>query len=308
MKRFRLNLVEKVVGYAGWELLAMRILFGGLMWTMLPAVIPYTDQPVPNGLGYFIDLTFLADHGLYQALMMGFIVAVVLFASGFLPTLTLGYSIGLLTMVGALENSQGAIGHHLQLVCLVGGAMWTSYVWRGRAGLRQLAFPSCESHRGAVHSAKLIIAASYVTSACVKLIASGGMWIGQLPNISLQLLKTHANVYYDTLWPQTGWAATALPHFISEHPMLTRLFFTPGLVLELAAFVVLLGRRAAFFIGVGLLSMHLLIRLVMNLSFSAHEWLLLIFLINLPYLVWRGLKTLLTGEHAEKEEQKSLKG
>lgn len=306
MKRLRFNFVEKVVDYAGWELLAMRVLFGWLMWTMLPAVIPYTSQPVPNGLGHLVDLTFLADQGLYQTLRIGFAMAVVLFAAGFLPALTLGYSIGLLIMVGALENSQGAIGHHLQLVCLVGGAMWAAYIWSGRAGIRQLTLPTRESHRGAVHYAKLIIAASYVTSACVKLIASGGMWIGQLPNISLQLLKTHANVYYDTLWPQTGWAATVLPHLISEHPMLTRLFFTPGLGLELAAFVLLLGRRAAFFMGVGLLSMHLLVRVVMNLSFSAHEWLLVIFLINLPYLGWCGLKTLLTGESVGKEEKKSL--
>lgn len=280
---------EKVVDYAGWEILIMRVGFAWLMWSMLPASVPFDAQPVPNGLGYLLDLSFLGSADIYAPLRIGFGVAVIMFAVGLLPLITLGYSSVLLIMVGALENSQGAIGHHLQLTCLVAGAMWIGYWKRGnRKLIGHWLFPSVTAHSRTVHLAKLMIAVSYVTSACVKLIASGGGWIAQLPDISLQLIKTHANVYYDTLWPQTSWMATELPYWLAEHPWVTRLFFSPGLFVELLAFVALWGRRPAAFIGVGLLTMHYLIGIVMGLRFSAHEWLLLIFLVNIPYWIWRG--------------------
>ena len=280
---------EKIVEHAGWETLVMRIGFAWLMWSMLPASVPFVAQPAPNGLGYLVDLTFLGDAGIYAMLRIGFGVAVIVFAVGLLPLITLGYSTALLIMVGALENSQGAIGHHLQLTCLVAGAMWIGY-WRISSGalMRHWLFPSATAQSGVVHMAKLMIAVSYVSSACVKLIASGGGWIAQLPDISLQLIKTHANVYYDTLWPQTSWMATELPYWLAEHPWITRLFFSPGLFLELFAFVALFGRRPAALMGAGLLVMHYLIGIVMGLRFSAHEWLLLIFLVNIPFWIWRG--------------------
>ncbi len=288
---------EKVVDHAGWETLVMRIVFAWLMWSMLPVSVAYSSQPVPNGLGYLVDLTFLSDADSYMTLRMGFGVAVVLFAVGVLPLITLGFSSALLIMVGALENSQGAIGHHLQLTCLVAGAMWIGYWKRGSGALmRHWLFPSATAQSGVMHLAKLMIAVSYVTSACVKLIASSGGWIAQLPDISLQLIKTHANVYYDTLWPQTGWMATDLPYWLAEHPWITRIFFSPGLFLELLAFAALWGRRPAALIGAGLLIMHYLIGIVMGLRFSAHEWLLLIFLINIPYWIWRGCYKMWTRE------------
>jgi len=83
--------------------------------------------------------------------------------------------------------------------------------------------------------------------------------------------------------------ATELPYWLAEHPWTTRLFFSPGLFLELLAFVALWGRRPAAFIGMGLLIMHYVIGIVMGLRFSAHEWLLLIFLVNMPYWIWRGI-------------------
>lgn len=282
-------LLGKPVAYAGWEMWLMRALFGWLVWQMLPGNIPYSHQPVPNGLGHIIDLGFLGSADLFSGLRAGYAVALVMFVCGVLPVISLGYVAGLLTMVGALENSQGAIGHHLQLVCMVAIAQWLVYLASQGRDWRTWIKPTCEVHQSATHWAVMVIVAGYVTSACVKLIASEGLWIVQLPDISLQLLKTHANVYYDTLIPQDGWMATQLPYLITDHPNLTRLFFAPGLLLELLAFVALIGRRPALMIGLGLLAMHFLVRLVMNLSFGAHEWLLAIYLINLPYFIGLGL-------------------
>jgi hypothetical protein len=286
------------IAFQGWELVIMRAAFSWLLWRSLPTDIPYGHQPVPNGLGSLLELTFLADTGLFAYLRIIYGGALVLFTAGWVPFISLGYAAVLITMAGGLENSQGAIGHHLQLVCMVALSQWAAYLSLLRRGEVVWLPPSHESHQRATNWAILVIVASYVTSACVKLIASGGLWVIQLPDISLQLIKTHANVYYDTLIPQSGWIATQLPHFIAAHPNLTRLFFAPGLLLELFAFLALFGRRQAMLFGLGLLSMHLLVRWVMNLSFGAHEWLLVIYLVNVPYFAWLGIKRLLVA-HAE---------
>lgn len=283
-----LKLSEIVVAHAAWELLAMRLLFAWFVWRLLPGHVVYLTQPVPNGLGHWMDLTFLAQGEIYPLLRNVAGISLLVFAAGAVPALSLTVPTLLLIALGTLENSQGAIGHHFQLTCMVAMGQCGLYLSRASKGPKVFFWPSTDAHREAVHWAKLIIAAAYVTSACVKLIASGGLWIVQLPDISLQLVKTHANVYYDTLRPAEGWVANQLPYFISAHPNLTRIFFTPGLLLELFAFIALGGRLKALIIGGGLLAMHFLVRVVMNLSFSAHEWLLLIFLVNVPYWVWAG--------------------
>lgn len=294
MMRWWQNIREVCVDHAGWELVCMRGIFAWLAWQMLPAAIPWTTQPVPNGLAHLLDFTFLAEASIYGPLRWAALGALAAYALGLVPWLSLGYASALLVAVGTLENSQGAIGHHLQLVCLVAGGQWLAYAWApwrketASQGERwRWWLPATDTHRRAIQAAKLVIAAAYVASACVKLIASGGLWVWQLPDIALQLIKTHANVYYDTLQPQSAWAAETLPRLIVAHPNLTRLFFLPGLLLELFAFLALCGRRAALAMGAGLLMMHLLIRAVMQLSFSAHEWLLLIFFLNVPYWVYR---------------------
>gem|GEM_PF-2859751 len=56
--------------------------------------------------------------------------------------------------------------------------------------------------------------------------------------------------------------------------------------MELLAFVALWGRRSLVFMGVGLLILHYLIGIAMGLRFSSHEWLFLIFLVNVLYWIW----------------------
>jgi len=295
MRRWWQNLRETTVDHAAWEMLVMRSLCAWLMWRMLPEAVPYTTQPLPNGLGHLVDLTFLGHPATFALLRHLAPVALGLYALGIAPLLSLGYMAALLTGVGALENSQGAIGHHLQILCLVALAQWVAYAVTIRRGGPRLSgwglLPLTAAHRSATQAAKLLLAAGYVTSGWTKLIASGGQWIVQLPNIALQLVKSQANVYYDTLALQPAWV-TALPRLIADHPNLTRLAFTPGLLLELGAFLALTGRRASFWIGLGLLAMHVLARELMDLGFIAHEWLIIIFFINVPWLVCRALRRL----------------
>ncbi len=293
MIRWRQYLREVTVDHAWWEMLLMRTLGAWLMWHMLPATIPFTTQPLPNGLAHLVDLTWLGRPEVFAPLRSLAAVALMLYAMGIAPLLSLGLVAALLTSAGALENSQGAIGHHLQLLCLVAIAQWLAYaadaVRNGRSAPLRLAWAPTDTQRHAVQAAKLMLAAGYVASGWTKLIASGGRWVAELPDISLQLVKAQANVHYDFLTPLPAWLGQ-VPRLLAEHPNLTRLAFTPGLLLELGAVLALTGRRAACLIGLGLLAMHLVAREVMELSFFAHEWMLIIFFINVPWLVCRTLR------------------
>jgi hypothetical protein len=288
MKTWWQHLRETTVAHAPWEMLLMRVAFAWLLWRLLPAGVPFATQPFPSGVARLADLTFLADAGIYHALRAGAGAGLVLYALGVAPVLTLLWPALLLTACGALENSQGATGHHLQLPCLVALGQWCVYAVAAlramRTELRGIAIVSADAQRRATQAAKLVIAAGYVASGCVKLIASRGQWFWQVADIPVQFVKAAANEHYDTLAAQPEWLTRDLPALLAAHPNLTRLAFAPGLLLELAALLALAGRKPALALGLGLLAMHGLVDVFMRISFASHEWLLAIFFVNAPWL------------------------
>jgi hypothetical protein len=98
------------------------------------------------------------------------------------------------------------------------------------------------------------------------------------------IAKTNTKSYLNIREPADHLALT-VPQLIIEHPALTRLFFGLGFALELLAFVALMGRWPAVFIGGSLICMHDMIARVMDLHFSIFERLAFIFLVNAPWLV-----------------------
>ncbi len=302
MRKWWINLRETTVPHAPWEMLLMRAAFAWLLWRLLPASVPFIAQPYPTGLARLVDLTFLADPGVYSTLRAGAHACLVLYTLGVAPVVTLLWPAALLTACGALENSQGATGHHLQLPCLVALGQWCVYAANAVRGAQShpsgFALVPAEAQRRAMQAAKLVIAAGYVASGCVKLIASRGLWFWQVADIPVQFVKAAANEHYDTLAPLPEWLTRDLPALMAAHPNLTRLAFAPGLLLELGALFALAGRGPALAVGLGLLTMHLLVDTFMRISFASHEWLLAIFFVNAPWLVatvWARWRDVLAG-------------
>ena len=112
-----------------------------------------------------------------------------------------------------------------------------------------------------------------------------------MPLIALQLVKSQANLHYDTLQNAPSWAA-ALPQLIADHPEVAHGRFATGLLVELGAFTgadrtesgVPGGRERV------ITAMHLFSRWALDLAFPAHEGLLLVFLINPPWLAWEAAR------------------
>ena len=143
--------------------------------------------------------------------------------------------------------------------------------------------PCLGLHRIAVYSATVTFAAAYVVCGIVKLVNSSFQWIQKVPYLAVQLLKSNWDGYYDSLEPIHEWIPK-LTQAIVDYPNIARLVFGGGLLIELAAFVVLINRKWALVGGLSIIALHLSISKVMDLHFEYHMAAALIFLVNLPGL------------------------
>ncbi len=278
---------EEVIPFAGWEMMAMRLLFAVVIFfAMLPADrAPFATMPLPNGIAHFLDLTFLADPAAWSVLRWGAAVALVAYVLGRFTLPATIYLSLLLVALGTLRNSQGANDHSTQLATLVMCAQAALCAWdlaRSRVGLDRIA-----RQRRMMHAARVMIAAVYLTTAVTKLIRSEGSWLKDTPNLSVQIVKAYANQYYDSLAPMDTFRAETVPNFIAAHPNVSRVFFAPGLLVEFFLFLGLIGRKWSLIIGLAAVGMHQMISLVMALHFPLHEALMWIFYVNVPYWGYR---------------------
>ncbi len=130
------------------------------------------------------------------------------------------------------------------------------------------------------------IAAVYVTSALTKIAKTSGLWMFESHYFAKSVQKVWRQIFYDN--PSIGeafagvspWAA-----WLAQHPALARMLFAPGFILELCAFVMLVSRRWAFWFGSALVLMHVGIGFIMRLYFPEFEVLVVIFCVNLPFLI-----------------------
>lgn len=286
LARFR----DIVIPFASWEMLIMRFLCSLLFFDALPDGIEFSTMPYPNGIGQWVDVTFLAAPGVWDTLKWLTIPFLILYTLGrcTLPALT--YLTLLLVAYGTLRNSQGAIGHNTQLVALVLLAQWVVCLWESIRGARIGRWSWTDDlsrQRLMIHAARVMIAATYLTTAISKIDRSNGHWLWDTPNLSVQIIKTQSNDYYNTLEYVSPMLLDTLPNAMADYPWLTRIIFSPGLLLELFFFLALLGRGWSLGLGIATIILHQCISMLMSLDFPNHEILLWIFFVNVPYWLYQ---------------------
>ncbi|MGI8602023.1 MAG: hypothetical protein ACR2OZ_03390 [Verrucomicrobiales bacterium] len=277
----------------GPEGLATRLLFAVLVNWMMPQGFHFASQARPTGLAHFFDLTFLSQPGAMMWVRIGLALLSIpyLFSLGLsvvLPLMTL-----LHVMVFTYNNSQGYTHHGNQIISLILLAQtfvvlfltihrWVKHrPYPMRSGLTRDSY--------LLYYSQVIIAGVYVTSAVSKMRESDFRWVQNLPNISVQLIKTHRQDFYSN--PARSEirrdADVPMAKWMLENPNSTRLFLGGGLLLEAFAFLCLANRGWAFLIGAMLISMHWIIGKVMRLYFDLNSWAALVFLINIPFwIIW----------------------
>lgn len=295
------------IPYRGWEMVVMRVLFALVVLAAYPNRVATADPDQVVGMARWISLDWLAQPGWLDACRWLLIGALVLYASGWLQLISLPVMTFLTLAPATLANSQGAAHHHMQALGLVLLAQWMWFTWRAFAAREPLR-AGRRTHVLNIFYSQQVIVATYVTTALWKLWKTKLGWIREAKNFPVQLAKTRDAEFYNKLEPAgtevegwfgkfDAWFATVTPHlevFLFAHPNVCRMVIGSGLLLELFAFLAMVGRRSRLLYGSLLILFHLIIGRVMNLNFEYNMFLLLIFFVNLPWLVvaaWRRFAT-----------------
>lgn len=274
--------------HAWWELAVMRLGVAMVTWSALKFLpMPYGSQPVPHGLAALgVDFTWLSDPAVVKWTLWMNAASLVLYVAGVWPALTLAAPLVAIVGQGVLSNSQGAIHHTSQVIGMALLAGWLAGVWTllSRRWSRPLPYGLNAQQLGMDWMRQLLMA-GYVVSAVMKLVESGGEWLGNTPYFGLQIEKSTGMAFYANLEPP-GNAAWLAQYFI-DHPVIAKITIGLGLPLELFAFVALLNRRMALLMGAALYGFHMIITEVMHLGFAYNRWLLLWLFINpVWWMVW----------------------
>lgn len=258
------------------ELLVMRLgiaglVFMGIHWGLTPFEPKHDNL---NGFAKIVPLTWMLQPGVMVVLKILTTVGLGLFVIGIAPVITLVPPLFTFCGLGALRNSKGDGTHTTQVLAMALLAVWIAYIVGAirKAGWKS---PTLPQHRNAMIAALLMIAASYVSSGIIKLKATKGRWIHDVPNMAVQMIKSNLSDYYSKPQGEIPTAMTeTAPKFITQNPNVARVVFGTGLLLELAAFTLMLGRRWAFLTGTALVLMHAGISLLMDIEFWNHMGLL----------------------------------
>ncbi|MGI9241023.1 MAG: hypothetical protein ACR2RV_09485, partial [Verrucomicrobiales bacterium] len=94
---------------------------------------------------------------------------------------------------------------------------------------------------------------------------------------------------------------------VTTHPWVAVVMFGPGLLAEFAAVLGIYGRGKAFLVGLALVILHIGAITVMKLEFEQNIYCLLIFFVNIPFLVLSGLRLALARSRGRTRTLKSAR-
>lgn len=282
------------------EAAIMRVLLAAVVWWSLPLARDVADlsaQKSPTGLATFIDLTWLSAPGVFLGCQIVLGIALALYATNRLMLLATGTMALVHILLFTLDNSQGATNHAYQLLSLVQLAQFLTYLsptvirllerWK-KTKFPPLFAPDIRLSDLAIFFTQQTIAGAYLITGLTKLIRSKGLWVWQSPNLSVELLKSNAQNFYNRLETDATYdQRLAVAQWMIDHPMLTRALMGGGLVIELGALLALRGRAWALGVGIAVIALHWGIDVSMGLFFKFHIALVIIYFINVPYWITR---------------------
>jgi hypothetical protein len=272
----------------------MRALFAGLLWRCaMPPALRVAGRPWPVGLARLVDLTPLARPTVYRWLRLTAAAVLPFYVAGLGAPLAVPYLCLFAMAVGTLGNSQGATNHRRQVLTLVLLVQAVFYVtrgepapldWRARLG-SEMAFDAL-----AMHWSRQAVIAVYLTAGLTKVLRSGIRWIRDAPNVALQVIKSAEQEYYSRFDDSHRTRARATAEAILRRPALVRAALTLGLLAELASPLALAGRAAGAVVGIAVVGFHRIVSRYMHIDFPELEWCVVIFVVDVPYWVARGVR------------------
>lgn len=309
----------RLPAFALSEMAVIRLLIALVVWRLWPQSVDFVGQPSPAGLALLVEHWFdwhLAwlSHPTAGTLSSALLAALlVVYVSGAAPILSCFAITLLLSLMGALENSQGFTTHHGQVVTLVMLAQFLGHGWQRLSTWKRpdlMAMTPADrrlrEHRAGLFAAQQAVVATYVISAITKYKASGFGWIADAQYFPLQILKARQADFYSTLDPETAVAGHDrvtlwMEQAMTSSTLATQILVGSALILEFGAVLALLGRWWGVGISLLLISFHLTVSKVMGLNFRYNIWLLAILFLLPPalhYLRLRAVEPLLASSTA----------
>jgi len=282
--------------YARYELFLIRGLFALVIWDAMPSAITVPSDPQPVGLGYWIDFSFLARPQTLAASRWILAGCLLLYTAGFFLCLALPIILLLLTAAGTIGASFGATTHSKQIIVL---CVLAQAAWYGYAAIRKRKIGLAEHRCGAFAGAQAI-AAAYVISGISKLAGDGNWLVDAVKNFQIQATKNQRMKYFNALSEETAESGSGLQgilhsglspllrtieYLLLNSPIWRALFLGGGFMLELFAFLALIGRKMSLLVGGSLVLFHLTVFEIMGLRFRYNIYLLLIFMVGVPYWI-----------------------
>jgi hypothetical protein len=301
MVRTPLTDIVPRIEFAWWETALMRAGFALLLLARFP---PLTTLPAlgadlrfPNGLARWIDMSWVLDPTGYSLLVILLHIASVLYITGFAFPLSSTTLFLCYLFTGTLHNSLGSISHYYQVMTLILlGQSVAAWLWAftERRPATWMRSPT-SLHSFTTRVTLQVLAGNYVLCAITKLINSNGAWIWNSQYMPVQYAKIQAQHYYTTLeHPDLGLGG-ALNELCTQYPWLCMLVYAPGLIVELFAFLMLFGRVWMLVTGLAVVAMHALVDVTMNLGFPQHQWIFIVYAVNLPFWAAKAIQSLPSG-------------
>ncbi len=316
MQRFRSWFAWRPPEIGVSEGLLLRIAVAAIIWfSFLGVDSGYTSQPHPNGLASHFDFTFLANPDTWVVLKIFAAIALLAYIAGFAVPISLGYVVWLMIAYGTLRNSQGNIHHGSQVLTTIMLAQWLAYtiiaVRQKRAWLSL--FNNVAAHSKSFFFSQQALAAGYICAGIMKIDKGkpawslGLHWVEQIPYMAVMVTRNGLQHFYSEAngspLMQHGARVGA---WISENPNLAKILIGPGLYLELLVVFALCNRRLAFWIGGSMLFMHWMIAFIMQLRFPLNEWMILLFLVNAPFLLLAAMRKIGIGGQPFKSPEQAI--
>ncbi|MEO7165786.1 MAG: hypothetical protein ABI787_05560 [Spartobacteria bacterium] len=279
------------------ERIVMRILFAWLVWRATPVWLVVSGIPAPNGMARLFDLHFLLDPRVFAIARTVLAAALLLYVARVLVWLALPVALFIQVAANTITNSQGAIQHAIQIVSLVLLAQTVAHfygLWRRRQGEARNRLED-----RTIWWSQQTIVAVYLVAGITKLLVTKGLWIFQARWIGVSVAKSAYQSFYDTFNSADLEQQLGVAHFAASHGWVVALIAAGGMFLELGSPLMLVNRVWALLLGLGLVCFHLGLDYTMRLTFIYNQWLLLIFMINVPYWIMTGGRKIFRARPAE---------
>ena len=267
-------------GDTDWRLAKISLI---ILWFLNIAIIllSYNSAPIKQGIFNWYNFNFIENPiWRYLILLISFILTLMYLFEKRMTISTMGMFV-ISVFAFTLEESNGILSR-ASLLSFVFFAQYLAYFihkYYPKLDLKQIRF---------TFSIQAVVAA-YMLSAISKLSASSIEWVSNSKYLSLQILKSYHYKFvtyadYKILKEGIDFAS-----FVNDNHNIITALLTISLILELFAWISLGSKKRAIIYGILLLSMHIGIKLTMDISLVTISGPMLIFMVNPLFIIWTGI-------------------